>query len=279
MREPGPCYSPWEGRGRVAGLREESRLPWSRNGNSSSPGKPEHAWCKAQHPSPARLGLCLLPLPAAPRPSTAQSSWPQQCRKWGRKKEVWKMLTFNIDPQMTGSPEEPHIHQIAQGSVTERLREQNLPAPSKEVILYQWHLFYIFVYFPGINRCDVQPLHTCVSSCSSVGPAWGESQASKLLLGVRTRFPQCFKPSFLISSKWQEAFPWKVWISKFGELGTYSLILDSSHKYGEMWNSMSRAKCQDCPLHRQVGTVLHSLGLSAHHLASDTTAHANDTAR
>lgn len=42
MREPESCDSPWVGRGRVAGLREESKLPQSRNRNSSSPVKPEH---------------------------------------------------------------------------------------------------------------------------------------------------------------------------------------------------------------------------------------------
>lgn len=56
MKEPGPCYSPWVGRDRVVGLSKESKLAQSSSGNCSSP---EHTRCKALHPSPARLGLCL----------------------------------------------------------------------------------------------------------------------------------------------------------------------------------------------------------------------------
>lgn len=122
-------------------------------------------------------------------------------------------------------------------------------------------------------------LHTCVEPCCSVAPAWTARQAFALQLGMRTRFPQCLKSSFLIIFQWQEAFLWKARISKFGELGTYWVILHNSHKYGEMWGSTGRARCQDCPLHRRVGTVLHDLGLSAHHLISDTTTHSNHTAK
>lgn len=46
-----------------------------------------------------------------------------------------------------------------------------------------------------------------------------------------------------------------------------------------MLNSSSRARCQDCPLHRKVGTVLHCWGLSAGPLASGSTKYSKDIVR
>ena len=128
---------------------------------------------------------------------------------------------------------------------------------------------FIPVFHPTVQQGQHEQRHTAPAEC----------RASSLQLGARTRFPWCPKSAFLISFRWQEALLWEVQISKLGELGTYSLILHNRHKYGEKLNSSSRARCQDCPLHREVGTVLHCWGLSARPLASGSTTYSKDIAR
>lgn len=115
---------PLGGQGNGGRTQWGEKLPQSRHGNSSRTRAP---LMPALHPSPARLGQGL-PVPPCPCHCTQTqhcsalmapcSNWGKEllCRPW-KEKEVWKTRTFNIDPQMIGSPEEPHKYQIAQGSI------------------------------------------------------------------------------------------------------------------------------------------------------------------
>lgn len=152
----------------MAGLSTESKLPQSRDGNSSSPVKPEHTQCRALHPSPApqqtwkfqQTSKARAPnagprIPASrPCPLHPHPAWPPM-QNWGRerlctpweKKEVWKMLTFNIDSQVTGSPEEPHKHQIAQGS-TAKGRESKTSQLEARKSSCTNNIYFTFCLFP-----------------------------------------------------------------------------------------------------------------------------------
>lgn len=137
--------------------------------------------------------------------------------------------------------------------------KKNGPGLRQSIILYQWDLPLYFSSFPAINRCAMQSLHTHVSPHSWVGPAVerhtaaAECRASSPQLDKVSPSP---KPAFLISFRWQGAFPREVQISRLRELGTHSWILDCRHEQGTTLNSSSRAGCLACPLHREVGAAL-----------------------